>query len=797
MNKDYQKLELDKILKLLSEQAWSDHAIEKILEIEPKYKTEEIREEIKKTDDAFTLSAKYGTPRFIRIKNICSCVKRAGSGSMLSLRELLDVGQVLKQISLLDGWYSQFSNSENGHNTLTGYFMDLQPNKSLLNDIETAIISEEELSDNASPELSRIRKVIARQSVHIREQLDKLVRNQNTQKYLQESIITMRDGRYVVPVKIEYKNEIGGLVHDTSSSGQTLFIEPMGVVEANNEIRLLKGKEQLEIERIIAELSARVSDIEESLIYGYEAVIELEIYFAKANFGARMKASTPVITEKPCLELKNARHPLISGDTVVPINLTLGEDYSCLIVTGPNTGGKTVAIKTAGLITLMAMCGLMIPASDGSRVGHFTKVLADIGDEQSIEQNLSTFSSHMNNIIDIMKTADNSSLVLLDELGSGTDPVEGSALAVSILKFLKDKGCRVIATTHYQEVKLFALETEGVENACCEFDVATLKPTYKIIIGVPGKSNAFAIVKRLGMNDDIIEKAKEQVSTENKRFEEVVEALETSRQELEELKSGIAAEERKSRELKEELEKKLLQAEKNKERELQNARNKSMSIINEVRFTADRLIDELEQLKREKDKEDFSERVRGTRGRFEKTLDKMYDTANPVTEKKTENYKLPRPLKLYDTVILADIDKKGTLISLPDKSGSCQVQVGLIKTKTNEKNLRLVEETTENRVKINNRPISTKGLESNMTRKTGMELDIRGMAADNGVMEVDSFIDSSIMGGLHIITIIHGKGTGVLRAAVHQFLKSHKHVKSYRLGAYGEGEAGVTVVELE
>lgn len=798
MNKDYIKLELDKVLRLLAEEAWSDSSKEKILITEPKYSIDDIREEIKKTDDAFTLSCKFGTPRFSKIKNICESIKRAGSGSALSLRELLDVGHVLRQVSMLCSWQSQFSSdSADSESSLSVYFADLFPNKSLQNDIENSILSEEELSDNASDELFRIRKAIIKQSVYIREQLEKLVKSQSKQKYLQETIITTRDGRYVVPVKIEYKNEISGLVHDTSASGQTLFIEPMNVVEANNEIRVLKGKEQLEIERIIKALSARVGETEQDLIYSYEAVIELEIYFAKANFGARMKAVTPIITEKPSLELIRARHPLISRDNVVPVTITIGDGYSCLIVTGPNTGGKTVAIKTAGLLTLMAMCGLMIPASDGSKVGVFTKVLADIGDEQSIEQSLSTFSSHMNNIIEIMKVTDENSLVLLDELGSGTDPIEGAALAVSILTYLKDKGSQVIATTHYQEVKMFAIETEGVENACCEFDVLTLKPTYNIIIGVPGKSNAFAIAKRLGMKDEIITKASELVSTENKRFEDIVEALEASRQELEELKTSTAEENRKSVSIREELEKKLVQAEKAKENELQNARNKSMSIINEVKFYADKLMDELEQLKREKDKEDFSERVKNSRSKFNKSLDKMYDTANPVIEKRVEPYKLPRALKVYDTVLLIDIDKKGTLLNSPDKSGNCQVQVGLIKMKTNVSNLKLIEESAEDKIKINNKPVSTRGLESNMTRQTSMELDIRGMTADDGVMEVDKFIDSSLMGGLQLITIIHGKGTGALRTAVHQYLKRHKNVKSYRLGAYGEGEAGVTVVTLE
>ncbi|MDR2531341.1 MAG: endonuclease MutS2 [Oscillospiraceae bacterium] len=801
MTNDYKKLELDKILSLLSEQAWSDGCKEKIAGIEPLFKISVIREELQKTDDAFTLSAKFGTPRFSRIKDTCDCVKRAGSGASLSLRELLDICAVIKSIGGLVSWYSQCSGIEN---TLAGYFSVLVPNKALSEKIDNAILSDEALSDSASPELARIRKAIIRQGQHIREQLDKLVKNPDKQKFLQENIITTRDGRFVVPVRIEYKGEISGLVHDTSASGQTLFIEPMAVVEANNEIRLLKGQEQAEVERIIAELSSDVGDFSEALILGYETLIKLEMYFAKANLGARMKAVTPEIVEyrdlhnrTPVLRLIKARHPLINQDTVVPVTIELGFDYTCLIITGPNTGGKTVAIKTAGLLTLMAMCGLMIPAADGSKVGLFGGVYADIGDEQSIEQSLSTFSSHMNNITRILKAANQNSLVLLDELGSGTDPVEGSALAVSILEYLKSRSCLVLATTHYQEVKMFAIEEEGVENASCEFDINTLKPTYRLITGMPGKSQAFAIAQRLGLDEQIIKSAERHVTGESKRFEKTVEALEAARIELEAAKSEIEEERIKTLRNSQSAEKMREQTEFAKEKELQAARNKASGIINEVRHIADGFIDELEQLRREKDKEDFSERVRSARSKLNKTLDKMHDTANPVSIKKQETYILPRPLKIYDTVLLVDIDKKGTLLTLPDKSGNCMVQVGLMKTKTNQSQLRLIEEKAEDKIKINSRHISTKGLQSNATRQTGMELDIRGMAADEGVLEVDRFIDSSIMGGLQLITIIHGKGTGILRGAVHQFLKGHRQVKNYRLGVYGEGESGVTVIELK
>lgn len=794
MKKEYKKLELDKVLALLAEEAWSNECKEQCLKIEPIFDPELCREQLKKTDDAFVLSSKFGTPRFSNIKNVCGSVKRASGGAMLSLRELLDIAAVLREISGLCSWYSQCSGIES---SLSEYFDLLVPDKGLEEAISNTIVSEEEISDSASPELSRIRRSIARQSANIREQLNKLIKGQETKKYLQEALITQRDGRFVVPVKVEHKAEINGLVHDVSSSGATLFIEPISVVEANNEIRVLEAQEQAEIERIIKNLCQRAGERAEDITISYENALKLELYFAKANYGAKIKASTPEIEDEPMLFLNKARHPLLEASTAVPVTIELGTSYSCLIITGPNTGGKTVSIKTAGLLTLMTMCGLMIPVTDGSKVGIFSDIRVDIGDEQSIEQSLSTFSSHMNNIISILKSCGSKSLILLDELGSGTDPVEGAALAVSVLRTLKNRGCFIIATTHYQEVKMFALEEEGVENACCEFDVATLKPTYKLIIGVPGKSNAFAIVRRLGMSGDIIDSAQELVSEENKRFEQVVEDLEKSRQELEALKADIAKEQEKTRLLTLQIEQERVEAEKAKEFEISKARQQAMSIVEEVRFEADLLMEDLEKLRKEKDKADFSEKVKSARSKVNSTLNKMYDTANPVTERKTEKYKLPRALKLNDKVRLMDIDKTGTLVSIPDNSGSCFVMVGIIRTKTNVSNLRLEDEKKTPAQKTVQKGSVSRQVQSNATRKSSLELDIRGMTADEGIMELDGFIDSCIMGGLKIITVIHGKGTGVLREAVHRYLKSCKYVKSYRLGVYGEGEAGVTVVELK
>ena len=791
MNKYYKKLELDKILELLAEQTWSDVCRERALKLKPQNDIDKVRTELSRTDDAFTLSSRFGTPRFRRIKDISGSIKRAKSGSMLSFRELLDTADVLRETAALASWYSQCEGIEN---SLAEFFDGLQPLKALEERITVSIISEEEMSDAASAELSSIRKRIMRQGQHIREQLDAMLKNKNTQKFLQENLVTMRDGRYVVPVRSEHKNDVPGLVHDTSATGQTFFIEPMSVVEANNEIRVLKAKEQAEIERITRELSEQIAGSAESISENLRISLILEMYFAKANLGAKMRAITPKICEEPNVVLNAARHPLLDPDTAVPITVEIGEKYGCLIITGPNTGGKTVSIKTVGLLTLMAMCGLMIPASDGSYVGMFGSIYVDIGDEQSIEQSLSTFSSHMTNVVYILEHADDRSLVLIDELGSGTDPVEGAALAVSILTELNARGSRVLATTHYQEVKMFALETDGVENASCEFDVETLRPTYKLVVGVPGKSNAFAISQRLGMPQDVISRAQELVSTENKRFEQVVDALERSRQELEALKESVAVSERNARLTEDELKQKLSALEEQKEKELESARRRAMSIISETRARSDLLLNELEELKKAKDKEALRKGLSDAKSRVNRELDRMHDEANPVVERRAEDYVLPRPLKAGDLVMLADTKREGSLLTVPNMSGVCYVQVGMMRVKTNQKNLRLIDNKKKQQPTGGN---VKKQLTSNMTRRGGMELDIRGMMGDEGVLEVERFIDSAQMSGLSTITIIHGKGTGALRAAVHQALKTNPSVKSYRLGEYGEGEAGVTVVELK
>ncbi|MCH5203330.1 MAG: endonuclease MutS2 [Oscillospiraceae bacterium] len=791
MNKYYKKLELDKILELLANETISDYARQKALKLTPLRDFGDIKTELQKTDDAFTLSAKFGTPRFRKLPEISDALKRASAGSLLSFRELLDTAAVLREAQMLCDWFSQ---CENIDCSLSEYFRGLTPIKALEKRISDSILSEEEMADTASAELAAIRKRITRQGQLIREQLDGMLKNKTQRGYLQDAVVTMRDGRYVVPVRSEHKNDVPGLVHDTSATGQTFFIEPMSVVEANNEIRILKNREQAEIERITREMSEEVGTNSSLISENFRLSQILELYFAKANLGAKMKAVTPKVVDEPKVILNRARHPLLDRDTAVPISVQIGEKYGCLIITGPNTGGKTVSIKTVGLLSLMTACGLMIPAGDGSVIGVFDRIFVDIGDEQSIEESLSTFSSHMTNVVGIINNATERSLVLIDELGSGTDPVEGAALAVAILTELKNRGSKVLATTHYQEVKMFALDADGVENASCEFDVETLKPTYRLIVGVPGKSNAFAISQRLGMPKNVISRAENLVTSENKRFEEVIDKLEQSRKELEELRASMELSERNAKMTESELKQKLSELEAQKEKELENARQRALSIVEQTRAQSNMLLNELEELKKTKDKEALRKGISDAKSRANSALNKMQDEANPVIERRVENYVPPRPFKQGDTVRLFDTNREGTLLTVPNINGVCYVQTGSMKVKTNASNLRLIEKKpaqTQPAGKVK------KVVSSNMTRRGGMELDIRGRMGDEGVIEVERFIASALMSGLSQIVIIHGKGTGALRTAVHSALRRNPAVKSFRLGEYGEGEAGVTVVELK
>ena len=796
MDKYLKTLELDKILEMLAELTSNDETRRMALAVRPDTDLASVRRECLKTAQAFSLSVQFGTPPFSSFKDICSSAARAKSGAVISLRDLMDIAVMLRQIKSLADWYDHCEGVET---ELDYLFSRLMPNDWLLEKLERSIISETEISDAASPELAAIRRKINRAGMQLRETLDKMIRNKTTQQYLQEANVTIRDGRFVLPVKSEYRGQVAGLIHDTSATGQTIFIEPMAIVEANNDIRLLEGREQEEIERIIRELCGNCGDYADILCENYRICTELNLYFAKSNLAAKLNCSLPEITDDGSMHLKKARHPLIDRKKAVPIDLSLGEDYQTLIITGPNTGGKTVALKTAGLLSAMTMCGLLIPAVDGSRISIFRHILADIGDSQSIEQNLSTFSSHTNKVIEILETADECSLVLLDELGSGTDPVEGAALAVSIIRRLMSSGAKIMVTTHYQELKVFAIDSEGVENASCEFDIETLRPTYRLIVGSPGKSNAFAISESLGMPGDIIEDAKSRVSDANTRLEEVIGKLDAARIELEREKEDIsrlraqaAAHEEAVRREKEELER-------FKADELEKARQRAMTIIEQTKAESNELLDELDKLRKEKDRKDFSENVSGMKSRTKQSFNKMYDTANPVDRQDPNaGYKLPRKLRRGDTVYVVDLQRKGIISGEPDGSDFVYVQMGVMKTKMNISRLRLEEPekvTYSGKSAKPARKMNKVGVKAE--RRGKMELDIRGCACDDGVYQLDQFIDQAVMSNISMIYIIHGKGTGLLRKAVQQRLKTHPSIKSFRLGVYGEGEDGVTVAELK
>lgn len=783
-------LELDKILQELSTYTCCDYAKQAALEIKPHTQLPIVIDEAQKTDDAFYLASHYGTPSFHKMENPEEHLKLAAVGGVLVPHALLNIAAVLRQVRTLKEWFNQ---AKTKRASLEYMFDTLTPNHALEKRITGVFISEEEIDDYASEELASIRRKIKQLGSKIREDLDKMIRSATYQKALQENIITMRDGRYVIPVKAEYKGSVNGLVHDTSSSGATLFIEPMTVVEANNDIKVLQSKEKAEIERILAELSSLCGDVSENVIDNFKTVITLNLYFAKASMAAKMNAMLPNISNDGKIKLNKARHPLIPKDKVVPISLELGTDYTSLVITGPNTGGKTVTLKTIGLLTLMTMCGMLIPVSDDSCISVFDRILVDMGDEQSIAQNLSTFSAHMTNIVSILGLADNKSLVLVDELGSGTDPVEGAAIATSILEELRSRGTITAATTHYAELKIYALQTDGVMNASCEFDVKTLKPTYRLLIGTPGRSNAFEISRKLGLSDAILEKATQLIASDKKNFEDVIDGLESSRQDFELRSSQLAKETAELKQLKDDLRNSNLDAINEKERIIEKARKEAAQIVQRVKLDSQLLIDELDTLRKQKDKEDFSKRAAEAKNQMRVKLDRLHDEANPVVERNNEDYVLPRKLKKGDNVLIVDIDKKGYILEEPGKNPTTVlVQTGIIKTRVQIGNLRLVEEKRQQE-----KGKTTRTVTSVKDARGSMELDLRGMMADEAISELEQFISNSLLTNVQLVTIIHGKGTGVLRTAVHAYLRQCKQIKAFRLGVYGEGESGVTIAEFK
>ena len=783
--KSINTLELPAVLQSLAACAVSAEAKEQCRKLLPVNDPDDVRELQEQTSAACRLVTLKGTPGFADVKEVAMSLDRADRGGCLTTTELLRIAGVLRSARLVKA-YADGTEST----CLDSLFFDLTGNRYLEDRITGSILSEDEISDSASPELADIRRHMRVQSARVKDSLQKIISSPAYSKYLREPIITLRSDRYVVPVKSEYKNEIPGLIHDVSSSGGTFFVEPMSVVNANNALRELLLKEQKEIERILAEFSAEAASHRENIERDYRTLITLDVIFAKARLSFDMKACPPEIRTDGSLELKRARHPLIDRKTVVPISVRLGSDFDTMVITGPNTGGKTVSLKTIGLLTLMAECGLHIPADDGSYISVFETVLADIGDEQSIEQSLSTFSSHMKNIVEIVEICDKDSLVLFDELGAGTDPAEGAALAIAIIEFCRKMGARVAATTHYAELKVYAICTDGVINASCEFDVETLQPTYKLLIGIPGKSNAFAISRRLGLDEQIIESAKSTVNENDRDFEDVLNQLDAQRQQMEQAKIEAERMRLEMEKTKQKSDEYYQQIKKEHDRAVEIARKDAKEILDDARRTANQVYDELKILRKQVqdsvDAQNVNERQAELRRSLNEAEKKLYDGKEP--QKRAEP---SRPVQTGDTVeLLSHGGTRGTVLSIAE-DGTLTLQMGIMKVKAKPDEVALVETNEQKQ-----RKAAKESTRSFQTATVSSEVDLRGMNAEEAISVLSLFLDNAWRGHLQTVRIIHGKGTGVLRKAVHQYLKNEKNVKNYRLGVYGEGEDGVTIADF-
>lgn len=783
-------LELDAVLQKLAGECASEDAYNLAIQIVPQTDINTVSCDLSKTEAAYLLISKFTSPSFGGTSNIMSQLSRAALGATLTPAELLKIANVLRVIRTVRAWRD--NSSAEKETSIDYLFNALVPNKFLEEKITFCIKSEDEIADTASGALADIRRKITSKGAKIRESLDKIVRGQLS-KYLQDAIITQRDGRFVVPLKSEHKGEISGIIHDTSSSGATLFIEPMSVVETNNEIRVLKAKEQDEINRILAELSAHCSDFADSIKQSYNALVELDLIFAKARLAYKMGAIVPKINDKGFVYLKRARHPLINQKAVVPITVTLGDEYDTLIITGPNTGGKTVALKTSGLMCLMAMCGLMIPCDDNSEIAIFNKIYADIGDEQSIEQSLSTFSSHMVNIISILDDCDSNSLVLFDELCAGTDPVEGAVLAKAILMTLLKKGVKTVTTTHYPELKAYALDADRVENASCEFDVSTLKPTYNLIIGQPGRSNAFAISKKLGLSEDIISLANEQLTEDDLRFENVVASLEKARQDAERDRREISKIRAQVLESKKRTEQAEHEFKIKQDKLMEQAREKATTIVESTRYKSGQLLNELEEIKKQLNAENAAQNLERARRDYKGTIQQMEDTANPVVDNSTGEG-LKKAPKVGDIVILKSFNRDATVVKVNDAKKQLYVMSGSMKMWVDFDDCKLKKSNAPSTEAPKKRNVS--GIMSRAERNVLGEIDIRGLATDEALLELDKYIDEAVLAGICTITIIHGKGTGTLRKNVQAHLRHHRNIKTFRVGLFGEGENGVTIAEI-
>ncbi|MDO4812111.1 MAG: endonuclease MutS2 [Eubacteriales bacterium] len=787
--KSIRVLELPQLLSGLERHAVSEAAKERARGLMPSTDRDEVNRLLDETDAARGMIALRGSPGFGGVKSVAESLSRASRGGMLNTRELLDIALLLTNVRRVREYYSE----EAEPTVIDKMFVSLHPNRFLEEKITTAILSEDEISDAASAELAEIRRHKRAAAAKGRQILQRIISSPSYQRVLQEAIITQRDGRFVVPVKAECRGELPGLVHDISSSGATLFVEPMGVVQANNELKELEVKEEKEIDRILFALSAEAASFENDILWDYDILVHLDLIFARGELSYEMKAMRPEIRTDGSVYLRHARHPLLDPAKAVPIDMELGRSFDTLVITGPNTGGKTVSLKTLGLLCLMAQCGLHIPCDDQSAVSVFTGVLADIGDEQSIEQSLSTFSAHMKNIVQILDEADSRSLILFDELGAGTDPVEGAALAIAIIQEARERGAKVAATTHYAELKTFAMTTAGVENASCEFDVETLCPTYKLLIGIPGKSNAFAISKRLGLPDRVIDSAKAQMDSESIRFEDVLTQLEQKRQQLEKEKEEVdrlyarrEEDARKAREFR-------TQMEKAKDNARTRGEAEAKRILAEAKSAADETFRELDRLRKEQKKLD-AQQVNEQRASIMHGLKEARDAIG-VREDTAEPIPKPsRPIQVGDLVEIPGTRRTAEVIGVKDDS--LTLKAGVLKMTVKRDEVRLIEEA-ERAATAKKQSVSAPSQRILHTVAAARELDIRGMETLEAETVVENYIDTAVMARLETVTIIHGKGTGALRKAVHEMLRRNKSVKKFRLGNFGEGEAGVTVVELK
>ncbi len=779
-------LELPAVLEMLAGEAASAAAKEAALELRPSDNIYEIQYLQRETTDAKRLIALKGAPPLAAISDIRGSLARAVRGGMLSARELLEIAAVLRVARQTKAW----GEAEDADNSLGGLFASLRANKFLEEKITMSILGEDEIADSASPELASIRRHMRAANARIRETLQRIIASPSYSKILQDPIITMRSDRYVIPVKAEHKGALSGLVHDISSSGQTLFIEPMQVVEANNEIRELQAKEKKEIERILTELSGDAASFEDDIAGDFSLLTKLDLIFAKAKLSYAMKAEEPQLSADGAVSLKNARHPLLDRQSAVPINIAVGDGFDTLVITGPNTGGKTVSLKTLGLLSVMAQCGLHVPADWGSRVRAFKKVLADIGDEQSIKQSLSTFSSHMRNIVGMLAEAGEDTLMLFDELGAGTDPSEGAALAIAIIQRGRSLGAKIAATTHYAELKVFATAEPGVMNASCEFDVETLKPTYRLLMGIPGKSNAFEISRRLGLDESIIEDAKKRMDVQSAEFENVVALLQKERQLLEREQAEAARLRLLAQEELKKAEEYRKRAEAEKEKAGIGAKREAERLLKEARRTAEEVFEELNRMRKSAAEAENIQQVNRARAELARKLNEAQEAFGAQEEDGEEARPNARPVKPGDTVEIKKIGTKAEVIAV-SQDRLLTLQAGIMRITAREDEVRLLEgEKSESRKFIE----KTEAKLRNLTVKP--EIDLRGMTGEEAVSVMERYLDEAKRANLNSVRIIHGKGTGALRLAVQNSLKKNPAVKSFRLGRYGEGETGVTIVEF-